>query len=513
MNCNKIYRITRAAGILSLTLLTACNNFDDINTNPDSITKASASMLCTNIILGNLASGGDNKAYLQPNGLAKYIGYANEKQLEEQYNSLGSCSFERMTQLPNIEKMVEYAEGTTMENSYKGVAKFSRAYLFYKLTMRVGDIPYSETNQGAIGHYRPAYDTQKDVLLGILDELKEADAYFADGVHFEGDPTPFAGDPVKWRRASNAFALRILMSMSKKEGDASLKLKERFSEIVNGGQLLTDADGFLGLEYNSINKHPLSGTNDLFTSRTVISSLLLDELKRLNDRRLFYFAEPAAIKVGNGMDENEWDAYVGVDAAMDYALMTNEYLKGAYSLLNVRYLKDATCEPRMMVSYAEQQFILAEARIRGWITVGSAEKYYKSGVEWALKMQMETKGNEYAHGMEITPDYIAGYFTGEAAFKNTAEEQLKQIWMQRYIFNFMQDAEESYFEYRRNKYPEFPIDPNTNLNLENTSAIPMKWLYPASETNYNRENLEAALNSQYGGYDEVNKLMWILTEN
>lgn len=43
--------------------------------------------------------------------------------------------------------------------------------------MRVGDIPYSETNQGAIGHYRPAYDTQKDVLLGILDELKEADAY------------------------------------------------------------------------------------------------------------------------------------------------------------------------------------------------------------------------------------------------------------------------------------------------------------------------------------------------
>ena len=204
------------------------------------------------------------------------------------------------------------------------------------------------------------------------------------------------------------------------------------------------------------------------------------------------------------------DAYVGVDVSMDYALMTTNYLKGDYSLLNVRYLKDATSEPRMMVSYAEQEFLLAEARIRGWITTGSAEEYYKSGVKWALKMQMETKGSEYAHGMEINQAYIDNYFTGAAAFKSTTDEQLKQIWMQRYLFNFMQDSEESYFEYRRNKYPVFPINPSTNLNMENTSAIPMRWLYPTSETNYNRENLETALNNQFDGYDEVNKVMWIL---
>ena len=509
-----IHRMVYTAGIISLACLSACNNFEDINTNPDSITKASASMLCTNIVLSNLKFNGiDSKAYLEQDALSKYIGYANESQMSSQYNSFGNSSFSQMTLLPNIEKMVEYAEGTAMENSYRGIAKFSRAYMFYKTTMRVGDIPYSQANQGSAGNYRPTYDTQKEVLLGILDELKEADAYFANGVRFEGDPTPFDGDPDKWRRASNAFALRILMSMSKKESETSLRLKERFVEIVNSGYLLNESDGYLGLIYNSINKHPLSGTNDLFTSRTVISSLLIDELKSLNDRRLFYFAEPASIKIANGESESDMNAYVGVNTAMDYALMTNEYLKGNYSLLNVRYLQDATCEPRMMVSYAEQQFILAEARIRGWITAGSVEEYYKSGVEWALKVQMETKGDKYAHGMEITPDYIADYFTGAAAFKSTAEEQLKQIWMQRYIFNFMQDAEESYFEYRRNKYPEFPIDPNTNLNLENTSAIPMKWLYPTSETNYNRENLEAALNSQYGGYDEVNKLMWILIED
>lgn len=506
-----IHRIVYTAGIVCLACLSACNNFDDINTNPDSITKASASMLCTNIVLSNVKfNGRDAKAFLEQGGLSKYLGYANESQMSSQYNSFGNSSFDQMTLLPNIEKMVEYATGTKMESSYRGVAKFSRAYMFYKLTMRMGDIPYSQANQGATGNYRPTYDTQKDVLLGILDELKEADAFFANGVNFEGDPTPFAGDPAKWRKASNAFALRILMSMSKKESDASLKLKERFAEIVSSGNLLTEADGYLGLIYNSINKHPLYGTNDLFTSRTVLSSLLIDELKSLNDRRLFYFAEPATIKIANGESVSDMDAYVGVDVSMDYALMTANYLKGDYSLLNVRYLKDATSEPRMMVSYAEQQFLLAEARIRGWITTGSAEEYYKSGVKWALKMQMETKGDEYAHGMEINQAYIDNYFTGETSFKSTTDEQLKQIWMQRYLFNFMQDGEESYFEYRRNKYPAFPINPNTNLNMENTSAIPMRWLYPTSETNYNRENLETALNSQFDGYDEVNKVMWIL---
>jgi hypothetical protein len=122
---------------------------------------------------------------------------------------------------------------------------------------------------------------------------------------------------------------------------------------------------------------------------------------------------------------------------------------------------------------------------------------------------MSTK-ESYAHTMPITQAYIDSYFTGEAAFKATTDEQLKQIWMQTYILRFMQDADFSYFEYRRNKYPEFPINPASSLNENNTSAIPMRCLYPGSETNYNRKNLTEALDRQYDGYDEINKIMWLL---
>jgi len=496
--------------VLFTLILSSCENFEEINTNPDSITDASASMVATGVILRNIKfNGRDAHAYLQPNALAKYLGYANQAQMGSQYNEFGNGSFGDMTILPNIEKMVQYAKGSVMEESYNGLAKFSRAWMFYRLTMQMGDIPYSATNGGLDGKYRPKFDTQKDVLTGILNELKEADQHFSKGIQFAGDPTPYNGDPAKWRRASNSFALKVLMSMSKKASDASLNTPGRFAEIVNSGQILEANTGFLGLVYSSVNMHPVSGTNDLFTSRTPISSLLIDNLKQLNDRRLYYVADPSVSQVAAGKTEGDMDAYVGVDVSIDYATMTAQHLQGKYSLINSRYLKEATSEPRMLITYAEQQLILAEARLLGWITTGTARDYYESGVKAALAAMMATKAS-YAHGKAIDQAYINSYFTGNAAFKSTQQEQLKQIWMQRYILNFMQDAESSYFEYRRTMYPEFPINPATNLNMDNKNVIPVRWLYPTSETNYNRENLIEALDRQFDGYDEVNKLMWLL---
>lgn len=495
---------------LLMAVLVSCENFEELNTNPDAITQASSSMICTSVILTNIKfNGRDAHAYLQPNALAKYLGYANQSQMPTQYNKIENTGFGSMTILPNIDKMVEYASGSVMENSYKGIAKFSRAWMFFNTTIQVGDIPYSETNGGMEGEYRPAYDKQEDVLIGILDELEEADAYFAQGVTFTGDPTPYNGDPAKWRRANNAFALKVLMTLSKKADVASLDVKNRFAAIVSEGFLLQPTTGFLGLNYSATNMHPMSGTNDLFTSRTDISSLLIDNLKLLNDRRLFYMADPAASQISGGLTQSDWDAYVGADVSMSYDDLTAEHLLGHFSLINSRYLKEAAPEPRMMLTYAEQQLILAEARILGWITTGTAQEYYESGVKSALASYIAMNAS-YAHGMPINQAYISGYFTGEAAFKDTTEDQLKQIWMQRYILNFMQNSESSFYEYRRNNYPPFPINPLTNLNENNPDGMPMRWLYPTSETNYNRENLIEALDAQYDGYDEVNKLMWLL---
>ena len=76
--------------------------------------------------------------------------------------------------------------------------------------------------------------------------------------------------------------------------------------------------------------------------------------------------------------------------------------------------------------------------------------------------------------------------------------------------NFMTNPIQSFYEYRRTGYPDFPINPATSLNITNKSAIPVRWLYPSSEYNYNNENLMSALNSQYNGVDDINNKMWLL---
>lgn len=503
---------TKAGTIIALSaiVLVSCNKFDDINTNPNATEKVNSALLATKVILQNLQfQGRDAKAYLSDNGLSKYIAYGNETMLASQYNYLGETSFSPMTMLPNINSMLTYAKGSTMESSYQGLAKFSRAYMFYYLTMEVGDIPYSASGDGSTGGIKPKYDLQVDVFKGILDELKEAATLFGNGVKFDGDPTPYNGDPDKWMRATNSFALRVLMSLSNKAGDATLNVKGRFAEIVNSGKLLEPGTGFLGLAYTSTNPHPMSGTNDLFTSRTIVSHLVLSSLKNLNDKRLFYFADPAKSKIAGGLTQSDTAAYTGANVGDDYNTITTNLIADKYSLLNSRYLKVQAGDPRIMVSYGEQQLILAEARILGWITAGDAEAYYKSGVSAALA-RFKTADPAYAHGNPITQSYIDNYFTGEAAFKATTGEQLKQIWMQRYLLNFMQDPVSAFFLQRRTGYPPFPINPATSLNVNDKNAIPVRWLYPSSELNYNKANLIEALDRQYGGVDEINNDMWLL---
>ncbi|KAF5272337.1 hypothetical protein FQR65_LT17464 [Abscondita terminalis] len=128
---------------------------------------------------------------------------------------------------------------------YDGLMYFARAVKFFEATMDMGDIPYQDALKGELDkNYFPKYDTQKEVFLGILKELERADQLFCRGEKFVGDPM-YGGDPVKWRKLVNSFALNVLMQLSKKEGDADLQLKSRFQQILAAKPIFTsNADNY-----------------------------------------------------------------------------------------------------------------------------------------------------------------------------------------------------------------------------------------------------------------------------
>ena len=90
------------------------------------------------------------------------------------------------------------------------------------------------------------------------------------------------------------------------------------------------------------------------------------------------------------------------------------------------------------------------------------------------------------------------------------ESDLNKIISQKYIAYFLQSACDAWFDYRRTGYPVLPVNPNTSMNVTAPDKIPFRYMYPLGEYSYNRENLEEAINRQFGGSDDINDIMWIL---
>jgi len=484
-----------------------CSDFEQINTNPNAATAVTPEMLATRLILDITSY-----SYLNPALLAKQINHT-EFPNAWQYNNLGRQSFEGLVILTNVEKMIDATPEGPLKNTFTGLGKFVRAWKFYDLTMRVGDIPYREALQGEKGLISPAYDTQKDVFLGILQELEEADQAFAQGSNFNGDPI-YNGDVNLWRKAVNTFALKVLLTLSSKENDPDLNVKARFASIVANKPLIASNDENFQRVYQDAAgmRFPWYKLGNQGLIYIVLSSVVVDKLKELEDYRLFHYAAPSPVRLENGMDRSDWNAYRGVNPSVVYNELTAIAASRDYSNFNSRYSELADCEPIYQLSYNVLQFMLAEATLRGWIAGTPASTYYENGVRASLQFTAKyTPDNVLFHnGRRITPEYIESYLQKEnVKLSGTFEQQLETIMMQRYLGTFMQSGFDNYFEFRRTGYPVLPVNPASNNNTV-ADKIPVRWMYPSSEVNYNTDNLNKALQSQYGGNDDYNEKMWLL---
>jgi hypothetical protein len=505
----KIYAI----GFCSILFLNSCSDFEELNSNPDAATKVTAPMLATRLILNITESDiSSTKGFLQPFMLSKSIVYT-EFDENYQYNFLGRGSLDGLTILTNVEKMIEASPEGDIKNSYTALGKFMRAYKFYNSTIRMGDIPYSDALKGQQGIIAPKYDAQKAVFQGILKELEEAEALFAQGAKFDGDPI-YNGDVNKWRKMVNSFELQVLMSLSKKVNETDLRIKERFNEIVSTKPIFTSNSDNFQLIYSDVagQRYPWYKLGNSFIIYPVSSSVLLDELKGLNDNRLFYYANPSPVQVAAGKSPSDFESYIGVDPAMVYSDITRIFATNDFSPINSRYSELPNAEPVYILSYSMIKFILAEAAVRGWISEGTAETHYLDGIKAAMQFTASNTPDNamFHHNNKITEEYISKYLVSDKVkLIGNQEDKIKQIITQRFISTFLQAPFDAFFENRRTGYPTFRINPQSNANLP-SDKLPVRWMYPNNELSYNTENVNAAISSQFGGNDDHNQLMWML---
>jgi hypothetical protein len=478
-----IIGFTMAAGLF----FTSCKKHEYYQTNPNNPSTGTPSLLLTNILISTFNVGPTSPAYA-----GRHLTYYERPNTDVNYG-WGASGFGSYDLLRQIKDMDEKAQQTGEQN-YQGLAKFLRAVYFLRLTETFGDVPYSEAMKALEGVPTPKYDLQKDVYKGILTELDEANILL--------DPTKgnLAGDIIysgssqilQWKKLVTAFTLRVLVHLSKKETDAELAIKTKFQNIIsNPGKypLLTGNADNGQLKYNlsaADNAYPTFQSLSFQTSVSIEKGFA-DLLKTRNDPRLFNIAEPIS-----GQPANVFTSYNGVNAGL--SVSAQQSASANASRIKSRYWNNAVNEPMIFLGYAEQEFLIAEAIARNWITgAGTAQQHYVNGITASMAF--------YGISGSAVTTYLA-----EPNVVYIGANAIDLIITQKYISFFMNSGWEAFYEQRRTGIPVFNVGPGTL----NGGQIPKRWRYPQNEFSLNADNVNAAVQRQFSGNDNVNGVMWVL---
>lgn len=474
--------------ICALLNFNSCD-FEDYQDDPNRTTEATPGLVLTNLIVNSF-----NIIDAAPMLASRMLVYTDGLDLNQYYGWTRS-GFEPYDQLRQAFKLIEEAERIEQPN-YIAIAKFIKAYHMYNLTITFGDVPYSEALSGFDNNYLPVYDEQEFIFDGILQELEEANNLLSFSEQELTGDVLFNGDILKWKKAINSFRMRVLMTLSDKAGSSTINVEEQFASMVSNASnypiMQSNADN-LALDYFDVagSRYPYFENQNL-TGSYLMEQTFVNFMKDNEDPRLLAIGSISSNAQAEGLNANDFNAYGGLDGSASFDDLNAQRASGIGSLVNLRYSVDPTAEPGVVMSYAELQFILAEAAALGWIS-GNAETYYTQGISANMEFY------------NVEQPLIDNYISGEFAAYNAANA-IEQINTQKYLTYFFTSGWESYFNQRRTGFPNFSVGEGTL----NGDLVPVRWLYPEAESNVNQSNLEEALQRQYGGEDNINGVMWLL---
>ena len=489
-----------------LFIVNSCTkDFEEINTdnNNAGLDKASPSMLLTNAIesmtdrvqeiflgeeMGNCWA--QHEAKVQYTDEDRYIPRVTV--INNTWASFYAAS--------GMDVKVLYNVAVSKQNdNYKGVAMILMSYISSVLTDLHGPIPYSEAWLGTVNTL-PKYDSQEFVYRDIIAKLDTANMLLSsDGSAIEGDIL-FSNDILKWKKFANSLRMRLLLRMSAKDVPfVTTELGKMVADAATYPVFESNADNaalaYLG---SAPNNHPINENRKTRDDHR-ISITLIDQMWTNSpnvDWRLCIYAELDGNNtyegLPNGLTSSKALAYNG--NGMKYT-----------SKLGI-FFTQATA-PGMLMSYAELQFILAEAAFKNYIT-GDAEAYYKAGI-WGSYAQF---GNDLLAAVDNnlglpdpswTTDSLAQDFYDKDVFAWDATNGMELIATQRWTATFDQGLQ-SWFEWRRTGFPVLtPAEDGMN-----DGKIPVRVTYPTDEASRNPTSLNAAINEFLGGVDNMNTPVW-----
>ncbi|SHK00345.1 Starch-binding associating with outer membrane [Tangfeifania diversioriginum] len=529
----------KIAFTIVLAFFISCQDLDELNINPNGVdpTIADLNLLMPTIITGigqqvvNLGVG-DIAGVMQHTQKDGWSGGHNDYDWDIDSKSWSGY----YGILRNIDEFHKKA----IEGEYafhEGVALIMKAYTFGIITDLWGDAPYSGALKAEEGSefFKPKYDAQRDIYLGILADLESANTLLSQSSDSYSNINSsqdllYSGDVTKWRKLANSLALRYYMRLSEKEEGIAQEGISKIASDPGTYPVITNASEDATVGYIGASPSDSWPTNTVYDTdprgsyfRVKMCATLVEAMQELNDPRLGVYANKIEIPLqkveGENIDRIEdgirqisqdiiddytesWGVgldfdpeYVGIPpsiyAAPQYNLNPNldqAVYNPHCSQLNDMY-KQTSGDLLLMrlMSAAEVHLILAEAALYGWAP-GNPEEHYAAGIRQSFN----------AWGVEADfADYIGG------APYSGLESIIEQKWIASWTA-----AAESWFDWRRTGLPELQTGESARRE-----ALPLRFYYHyADEISKNTANAEEAISrlepTQFKGSDPSNNSAW-----
>jgi len=460
---------------LILAMFACTKDFEEMNTNPNELTKVPYMALLTNAeisILGTYAGL----------GYSTWVRYqARDVYVHgDRYTITGAgTGFNYYSgHLKNLQKGMEMAAKAGNDNSI-AVMKILTAYAFQNITDWFGDIPYSEAmmaDDPDNPNIYPKYDSQESIYNDLIVQLKAANAMIDPAVNIGSADVIFNGDMMMWKRFCNSLLLRVYMRISNvaptvaQAGIEDIMANPSTYPIISS---IDQAAFKYWLPEDPVYRSPYWMNPELnlkSIDQTVTEEFLVETLKDRNDIRLPVYAEPA-------LNSGE---YVGLPLGT---------LGQNTPDLSIRGMAEfgALDSPTRIMRYAEVLFILAESDLNGWDVGMTAQEAYEAAIQASFE--------------EIGLTMPGSYLNQPLVDWNGGTPQRELIGDQKWIALYL-DGNQAWAEIRRTGYPTY-VDITEPVGSFYPGEGTIKRIpYPDDEAINNPEGLAGALAAQPGIIDE-----------
>lgn len=456
-------KLLTTAGIIAVVLfsLAGCEDFLDINEDPNNPTEAPAAGLMTSATFETAQNmyrmGSITSYYVQYLG-SPNPGSSNDTHERVSYGDEWYELYDVLTDLSDLELLAEEDEAT----EYLGIAKILKALTLATLVDNWGDVPYSEAF--FIETLNPSYDSQDTLYTEVFTLLEEGIAELQktnSTITTGNEDFIYGGDMEKWEQLANFLRARYLNHYSKQSSYDPEAVLAALDNAFTGNE--DDAQvSYFEEEQNPWAQVAIDNAGLIlggWLSEQVVTHMN-GETHGVFDPRIESFTDPTDAGIYRGVRNG--------------AGRGGEPPAGAFSVLTTNTFYAEETAPVLIATYAEQKFIEAEAAFRN----GQPSRAYQAYLD-GIEAHMDKMG--------VPADEKNTYITDSAVAVGESGLTLDLIFKEKYTAMFLHP--EAWVDARRFDYQyegmELPANHNPALNGEFIRRLS----YPDSETQRNSQNV------------------------